>query len=208
MAQFPGLTIWTDAWVADTFHLTHEEIGIYIRLLVLMWRTPGCQVPNDDLWLAKHMRMPPQEVAEKLRPIIVELCQSDANCVYQKRLKREFVLRFELGARQSARAKSRWRKKKDAYSGNAASGNAASGNPSLPYRTLREEPSFFPTAATPTVAEKPQPNGSARSLASAPNGGALTREPPTEPAELKRALDKPPADRTLADVNVLQKYGY
>ena len=50
MAQFPGLLLWTDAWVADTKHLSRLERGTYLDLLVLMWRTPGCRVPNDDEW--------------------------------------------------------------------------------------------------------------------------------------------------------------
>ena len=85
MAQFPCLPMWTDAWVADTKHLTRTERGTYFDLLVLMWRTPGCKVPNDNDWLAKHLGMTLAEVTAELRPIINEFCRTDGNWVYQKR---------------------------------------------------------------------------------------------------------------------------
>jgi uncharacterized protein YdaU (DUF1376 family) len=198
MAQFPGLTIWTDAWVADTDHLTCEEEGIYFRLVRVMWRAPGCRVPNDDQWLAKHMRMTLSEVTGKVRPIVTQFCQTDGNWIFQKRLKREFVRRFEFSAAQSVRAKSRWRKKKD-----ICPDDATNGNPPYPTPTAIKKASF-PTAAT----EKKKPNGSARSLASALPEGALTREPDTENAgpEEVVAEKKRPEELSLAEINAI-RYG-
>lgn len=211
MAQFPGLTIWTDAWVADTDHLTCEEEGIYFRLVRVMWRAPGCRVPNDDQWLAKHMRMTLNEVTEKVRPIVTQFCQTDGNWIFQKRLKREFVRRFEFSAAQSVRAKSRWRKKKDICPDDAANGStqtdATNGNPPYPTPTTTKKASFpssssFPTAAT----EKKKPNGSARSFASAPDEGALAREPDSEDDEPKQVAEKKPEELTLAEINAI-RYG-
>jgi uncharacterized protein YdaU (DUF1376 family) len=108
MAQFPGLMLWTDSWVADTAHLTRLERGTYHDLLVLMWRTPGCRVPNDNAWLAKHMRMSPEEISQELRAIISEFCQSDGHWIFQKRLQKEFLRSHELSARQSFRVGQRW----------------------------------------------------------------------------------------------------
>src|SRR5262245_40971150 len=120
MAQFPGLLLWTDSWVADTAHLTRLERGTYHDLLVLMWRTTHCRVPNDDAWLSRHMRMTAEEAVAELRPIIREFCQTDGNYLFQKRLQKEFVRAFQHSVQQSARAKSRWKKAKGLYGGNAA----------------------------------------------------------------------------------------
>lgn len=120
MAQFPGLLLWTDAWIADTVHLSRKERGIYIDLLVLMWRTPGCRVPNDDKWLAKHMLMSLKQVSKELRPIIREFCKCDGNWLFQKRLQIEFVRAFKRSHKQSGRAKSRWEREKGLSRGNAA----------------------------------------------------------------------------------------
>lgn len=120
MAQFPGLMLWTGAWVADTAHLSRLERGTYMDLIVLMWRTPGCRVPNDNAWLARHMRMSADEVVQELRPIIKEFCQTDGNWLFQKRLQIEFVRAFKRSHSQSVRAKSRWERQKDLHAGNAA----------------------------------------------------------------------------------------
>jgi uncharacterized protein YdaU (DUF1376 family) len=108
MAKFRALMLWTDAWIADTYHLTREQRGTYMDLLILMWRTAHFRVPNDDFWLAKHMRMSMSEVRNELKPLIKEFCRNDGNYITQKRLLRE----SREARSQSARAKSRWHNKK------------------------------------------------------------------------------------------------
>ena len=116
MAQFPGLMLWTDAWVADTCHLRgpigRQKRCLYIDLLIKMWRTPGCRVPNNDAWLAEHLFLTLEEVAELLRPIIKEFCQTDGHWIFQKRLQKEFVRAFQLHVIRTNAAKARERKKK------------------------------------------------------------------------------------------------
>lgn len=205
MAQFPCLPLWTDAWIADTAHLTRCERGTYHDLLVLMWRSPACQVPNDNAWLAKHLRMTLAEVVAELRPLIVEFCTQDGNWVTQKRLKREFVHRFQFSAAQSVRAKSRWRKKKDACPDDAAHGNAHNGNaspsPSPSPNTARPSSTAATTVDNSDGKAEKQPDSPARSFASAPDGGALAREPDSTPAERKRSSEKKPVDMTMAEFN-------
>lgn len=112
MADFPSLPLFTDAWVADTKHLTRLERGTYHDLLVLMWRSPECRVPNDDAWLGKRLGMTPNEVQNELRPIIAEFIQSDGNWLCQKRLRKEWEWCHKNRKKQSDSAKSRWRNNK------------------------------------------------------------------------------------------------
>jgi uncharacterized protein YdaU (DUF1376 family) len=109
MAKFPALPLWTDAWVADTKHLTICERGLYHDLLVLMWRSPGCRVPNDPEWLTKRLNAPPNEI----KPIIEEFCVNDGNWLTQKRLMREYNYVTKKSQVQSVRAKIRWEKEKN-----------------------------------------------------------------------------------------------
>ena len=126
MAEFPALPLWTDAWIADTNHLTRAERGMYHDLLVLMWRTPSCSVPNDMEWLTKHLRLSLDEIVA-LKSLIKEFCHFDANGMevayarempvaserlYQKRLSKEWAYLKEQSKRQSQNAKSRWKKEK------------------------------------------------------------------------------------------------
>lgn len=112
MADFPALPLWTDAYLADTGHLTDQEHGIYLRLLMLMWRNPGCRLPNDDKWLARRFTSV-EYVQEHVRPLIEEFCSNDGNWITQKRLRREFEFCTSSSRKQRARAKSRWKKEKN-----------------------------------------------------------------------------------------------
>ena len=57
MADYPALYLYTDAFIADTQHLSNEETGIYIRLICFAWRTQNCVLPDDDKRLANMVGM-------------------------------------------------------------------------------------------------------------------------------------------------------
>ena len=52
MAELPVLPLKTDALIADTTHMSAEEMGVYVRLLVAMWRH-GAQLPDTPRELAR-----------------------------------------------------------------------------------------------------------------------------------------------------------
>ena len=112
MAQFPCLPLWTDAWVADTKHLSLAARGVYMDLLVLMWRTPYCHVPDDNGWLQVHLGITKDELRDYLRPVIEEFCKVEGNFVVQHRLQKEFVRSSNNSRKQSDLAKRRWQKQK------------------------------------------------------------------------------------------------
>lgn len=105
MAEFPALPLWTDALVADTNHLGDDEFGRYMRLLILIWRSPECRIPNDKAWVEKRL-------TPAVWPIIEEFCQRDGNWITQKRLLREWQYVKKMSQKNSEAAKSRWRNKK------------------------------------------------------------------------------------------------
>jgi uncharacterized protein YdaU (DUF1376 family) len=129
VAKFPALPLWTDSWVADTHHLTRAARGTYHDLLVLMWRTPGCRVPNDDDWLSARLHMTLTEIRTELRPLVLEFCQTDGNWLWQKRLRKEFSFVRRQSAAQSVRAKAKWRKEKAISPRDATTGNAPTPTP-------------------------------------------------------------------------------
>lgn len=119
MAQFPALPLFTDSYLADTLHLTDAQHGIYLKLLMLTWRSPECRLPNDDQWLAARFQRPVERVVEEIRPLLVEFYSSTGNWLFQKRLLREWEWCKAKSSQQSVRAKSRWEKEKNSYNGNA-----------------------------------------------------------------------------------------
>lgn len=85
MADFPALPLMTDAYIADTQHLTNEEHGIYLRLLMFAWRTPDCALPNDERRLAIMVGVTQSKWA-KLRGTILAFWHESDGKLYQKRL--------------------------------------------------------------------------------------------------------------------------
>lgn len=108
MAEFAALPLFTDALLSDTGHLTDAEFGLYMRLLVLLWRSPECRIPNDKAWIAKRLRRTPLEYATDIAPLIAEFCTTDGNYVFQKRLLKEFEYTREKKHKSKNAAKARW----------------------------------------------------------------------------------------------------
>lgn len=53
MAEFPALPLFTDAYMADTRHLTTLQHGAYLLMLMTAWRMPDCSLPDDDIFLSR-----------------------------------------------------------------------------------------------------------------------------------------------------------
>ena len=120
MAAFSSLPLFTDAWLADTGHLDHLDRGIYMDLLILMWRSPNCQVPDDIAWIARKLRVENDQKLNILKSLINEFCERNAGYVLQKRLQREYQYVCNKSAKNSRSAKLRWEKEKDVYERNAS----------------------------------------------------------------------------------------
>lgn len=57
MAEYPALPLFTDAYMADTRHLTAAQHGAYLLLLMTAWRMPDCRLPDDDRFLSRCASM-------------------------------------------------------------------------------------------------------------------------------------------------------
>lgn len=95
MAEFPALPLWTDAYLADTTHLTPFEHGVYFLLLMAAWRSPSCDLPDDDERLCRFARCTPKEWV-KTRPILIEFFLVENGRWIQKRLSSERQIVSEI----------------------------------------------------------------------------------------------------------------
>lgn len=111
MAEFPGFTIWTDAYLADTGHLTTLEHGAYFLLLLAMWRAGG-YLPNDDVKLARFCRATPGDW-KKIRAHLLEFFTEDGDKITQGRLLDELEKARERSRKASDNARSKYRKTKE-----------------------------------------------------------------------------------------------
>jgi uncharacterized protein YdaU (DUF1376 family) len=101
MSQAPSLPLFVDAYLADTTHLSTEEHGAYLLLLMAMWRRGG-SVPDDDTDNARMVGLPVRkwrQVRARLSPFLV-LGNGE---ISQKRLRKEweFVVNRSNAARQN-----------------------------------------------------------------------------------------------------------
>ncbi len=111
MAQYPAFPLWTDAYLADTTHLTATEHGVYLLLLITMWRAGG-SLPNDDKSLARYGRVTLGQW-QRMKPTLLPFFRQSSDSITQGRLTDELVYVRRKGRKQSDRANARWLKNKD-----------------------------------------------------------------------------------------------
>jgi len=135
MAEFPALPLFTDAYLADTRHLTAEEHGAYLLLLMCAWRTRGCRLKDDDRTLARLVGVSAARW-RKLRPVLADFFTTDDGYWQQKKLSavyegvQERVARNRENGAKGGRAKAAKLAKAQRKAGGAldgASGETASG---------------------------------------------------------------------------------
>ena len=113
MAEFPALPIWTDAYMLDCGHLSDAEHGRYFLLLMLIWRSPECRIPNEPDWIARKLKRSVAEYEKDVLPLVKEFCKTTGNWITQKRLTKEFLYLQNKSKSQTVRANLRWNKGKD-----------------------------------------------------------------------------------------------
>lgn len=88
MSIAPAMPLFLDAYLADTTHLSTEEHGAYLLLLMAMWRRDG-SVPNDDRDISRIVGM---ELAKwrKTKKRLLPFLTIDGGMVSQKRLSKEW----------------------------------------------------------------------------------------------------------------------
>lgn len=112
MPKMNFLPLATDAWIADTAHLSRVERGLYMDLLILMWRSPECRVPNQIEWIARRLNCSEEEIP-LLETVLAEFTQTCGNWRTQKRLLKEWNYVKKTAGKRSDAAKARWNKEKD-----------------------------------------------------------------------------------------------
>lgn len=90
MSAPPYIPLYIDDYDAATAHLSAAEDGVYGRLLRLAWRTPGCSLPNDPVWIARKIRLSSDEFERIAAPVLAEFFTLSRGRLSQRRLKREF----------------------------------------------------------------------------------------------------------------------
>src|SRR5262249_53089645 len=92
MSKAPIMPLFTDALVADTTHLSAEEFGAYLPLLVATWRNNGQPFDDNDARLARICRSPVKRWRQRLRPALVDFFDLSDGKWRQRRLEKEWIM--------------------------------------------------------------------------------------------------------------------
>lgn len=85
MAAFPAMPFYTDAYLADTRHLTTEEHGAYLLLLMCAWRNANCALADDDKSLARITGLTPARW-RRMRPRLTPFFDMEGGFWRQQKL--------------------------------------------------------------------------------------------------------------------------
>ena len=89
MSKAPFWPVATDALVADTLHLSSEQFGAYVLLMVCQWRNNGMPLNDDTDKLARIVRLTPARF-KKIWPEISQFFEQKDGKISQKRLEEDF----------------------------------------------------------------------------------------------------------------------
>ena len=141
-ARPAALPLFGDAYMADTRHLTLEEHGAYLMLLLIAWRSPDCSLPDDDARLGRMLGITPKKWA-KLKPSVMSFWKLTETGWQQERLTKEFRFVAKKSEQNRQSANSRWNdkslKNKDSDDADAYAGAMPDGCPSTSTSTSHEE---------------------------------------------------------------------
>lgn len=139
MAEFPALPLYTDAYMADTRHLTATQHGAYLLLLMTAWRMPDCALPDDDKFLARCASIDGRGWAT-IKPIVMEFWRKNKEGKWvQLRLNDERKYAKARSDKASYAGSISALKKKERHLTEVELGDN-SDSTSLPYPTLKDTP--------------------------------------------------------------------
>ncbi len=172
MSKAPIWPVATDALIADTTHLTTEEFGAYMLLMMAQWRSNGEPLPPDEKRLSRIARLNPR-AWERSRDVLAALFDIGADGWRQKRVTKDLVEVIEKieanRANGSRGGKAKALKNNDAALANATNSPAKKASETVAIHEPYPEPDkkeqscttpsdVVPVDATPQSASAPNPD--------------------------------------------------
>lgn len=103
----PSIPLFGDAYLADTRHLSLEEHGAYLQLMMIAWRSADCALPDDDVRLARMLGISAGRWA-KIKGAVMAFWTLGETGWTQKRLSKERAFVEEKRTKNKSAANSRW----------------------------------------------------------------------------------------------------
>ena len=76
-----AIPLFADAYLADTMHLSTEEHGAYLLMLMAAWRYDDCSLPSDDKKLARVVGLSPRRWGQ-IKDTLLEFWTLDGDRIF------------------------------------------------------------------------------------------------------------------------------
>jgi len=112
----PSFDFFADDFIAGTYHLPAEAVGIYIRLLCYQWSNGS--IPKDEESLCRIAGVDALAMRTHMRTLCQKLCENDAGDYFNERLELERAKKLEIIDKAKKSAELRWNRKNTGDSSN------------------------------------------------------------------------------------------
>jgi uncharacterized protein YdaU (DUF1376 family) len=179
----PSFDFFPDDFIAGTYHLPAEAVGIYVRLLCYQWNNGS--IPSDENELARVAGVDADAMRTHMRTVMHKFMPDGCGGFKNARLEREREHKLSVIEKSKSAADSRWTKEKARKAAEAARLSGCGGNADAYADAMRTDMPPTSNVQLPTSIDLKPPLS--------PKGE--TANPPKEPRKPKETIgqfDIPP----------------
>lgn len=152
------LPLFGSDYLADTSHLSTEEHGAYLLLMMAAWRQDDCGLPVDDKKLARITGLSVRKWTA-IKETILEFWTVENGRIYQPRLLKEWVYACKKSEGNRENARKRWNSQTTENKQNGSCDRISDGNAPQPQPHIEE-----PNGSSPPVSPEPKSKRSKKIL--------------------------------------------
>ena len=203
----PSFDFFPDDFIAGTYHLPAEAVGIYVRLLCYQWNNGG--IPTEEIELARIAGVDTDAMRTHMRTIMLKFMPDGCGAMKNARLEREREHKLSVIEKSKQAADTRWAKEKARKEAEALAKLASLGNADGHADAMRTHMPPTSNVQLPTSSDKIPPNP-----LQGESGGSSKEEktdkPKRKPKEtigefdVPRRLDTPEIRQALADFETMR----
>lgn len=122
----PSFDFFPDDFIAGTYHLPAEAVGIYVRLLCYQWNNGS--IPSDETELARIAGVDANAMRTHMRTVMLKFIPDGCGGLKNERLEKERMHKFSIIEKAKASADRRWANKKPGNQQNQGDSSSCVGN--------------------------------------------------------------------------------
>lgn len=122
----PSFDFFPDDFIAGTYHLPAEAVGIYVRLLCYQWNNGS--IPSEETELARIAGVDADAMRTHMRTVMLKFMPDGCGGLKNERLEKERTHKLSIIEKAKASADRRWANKKPGIPQNQGDSSSCGGN--------------------------------------------------------------------------------